>query len=89
MFGDEARRYHPEEDVSDCRRAISYFYHEFDQNLSKIDQDLYRVELYDMRDKADIILEVYLGIDEAEREEFLNASDIEQEAYLEEVLIND
>ena len=89
MFGEDARRYRPEEDVFDCRSSIDNFYHEFDYQLSKIDQDPYRDEIYDMRDKADIILEVYLGLDEAGRSTFLEGSNIEKEAYLEEVLIND
>ena len=42
-----------------------------------------------MRDKADIMLEVYLGLDEAGRAGYLSSSNIEKEAYLEEVLIND
>ena len=42
-----------------------------------------------MKAKADILLKVYLGLDDAARETFLAASDIEQEAYLEEVLIDE
>ena len=89
MFGPDARRYRPEEDVYGCRRAIYEFYHEFDYKLSEIDQDPYKDEIYDMKEKADIILEVYLGLDVAGREKYFAASDIEQEAYLEEVLIHD
>ena len=39
--------------------------------------------------KADIILKVYLGMDDKAREAYLASSDIEQEAYLEGVLINE
>ena len=39
-----------------------------------------------MKEKADIILKVYLGMDDTKREAYLAASEIEQEAYLEEVL---
>ena len=40
----------------------------------------------EMKDQADIILEIYLGMDEAGREEYFAASEIRQKAYLEEVL---
>ena len=89
MFGPDARRYDPEADISDCRRAIWNFYFEFDCNLSDIDADPYREYIYDMKTKADTILEVYLGLDEAGRNEYFAESDIKQTAYLEEVLMND
>ena len=89
MFGPEADRYHPEEDVPDCRRAIWEFYYEYDQDQPEIEKDPYREYIDDMKEKADIILRVYLGLDDTAREAFLASSDIEQEAYLEEVLINE
>ena len=89
MFGPEAQRYHPEQDVADCRRAIWKFYSNYEDNRSEIETDPYGKYITDMKKKADIILEVYLGIDDTEREEFLASSDIEQDAYLEGVLINE
>ena len=89
MFGPDADRYDPESDVGDCHRAIWNFYFEFDSKLSDIDADPYRDYIYDMRAKADIIMEVYLGLDEAGRSEYFAESDIRQKAYLEEVLLND
>ena len=89
MYGPEARRYLPEEDVYSCRRAIRSFYYEYENKLSKIEEDPYRDYIFDMKQKADIILKVYLGMDDATREAYMAASEIEQEAYLEEVLINE
>lgn len=89
IFGPEARRYRPEQDVHDCYRAIFDFYHEFEYNQSDIDADPYKEYMYDMKDKADIILELYLGLDESGREEYFAGSELKQRAYLEEVLIHE
>ena len=89
MFGPEADRYSPEGDVRDCRRAIHEFYSEYEDKQSEIETDPYGIYIRDMKDKADIILKVYLGLGDAAREEYLASSDIEQEAYLEGVLINE
>ena len=89
MFGPEADRYRPEEDVCDCRRAIHEFYSDFEYKQPEIEADPYGSYMTDMKDKADIILRIYLGIDDTYREKYLAASDIEQEAYLEGVLINE
>lgn len=89
MFGPEARRYDPESDISNCHRAIQRFYDEFDYRLSDIDSDPYRDNIYDMKAEADIIMEVYLGLDEEGRKSYFSESSIRQEAYLEEVLMND
>ncbi len=89
MFGPEADRYRPEEDVSDCRRAIHEFYSDFEYKQPEIEADPYGSYMTDMKDKADIILRIYLGMDDTYREKYLAASDIEQEAYLEGVLINE
>ena len=89
MFGRDARRYRPEGDVADCGRAIRRFYEEYEDKRSEIDSDPYASYIHDMKAKADILLKVYLGLDDAARETFLAASDIEQEAYLEEVLIDE
>ena len=89
MFGPEAPRYHPEQDVADCRRAIGRFYSDYDDNRTDIESDLYGTYIHDMKKKADTVLNVYLGLDDAAREDFLASSDIEQDAYLEGVLINE
>lgn len=89
MFGPEAEKYHPEQDVSDCRRAIGEFYHEYGYKQPEIETDPYGTYIDDMKAKADIILKVYLGMDDKAREAYLASSDIEQEAYLEGVLINE
>ena len=89
MFGPDATRYRPEQDVADCRRAIWEFYSEYEDNRPDIESDPYGTYIHDMKKKADIILKVYLGLDDTARESFLASSDIEQEAYLEGVLINE
>lgn len=89
MFGPDAHRYDPESAVDDCHSAVRIFYSEFDRNLSDIDADPYRDYIYDMRTQADMIMEVYLGLDEAGRSEYFAESDIKQKAYLEEVLLHD
>ena len=89
MFGPEADRYRPEEDVYDCRRAIHEFYQEYDYKRSEIESDPYVAYIHDMKKKADIILEVYLGLDDTAREKYLASSDIEQEAYLEGVIVDE
>ncbi|MBO4373813.1 MAG: zinc ribbon domain-containing protein [Lachnospiraceae bacterium] len=89
LFGPEADRYRPEEDVSDCRRAIREFYDEYADDRSKIETDPYGPYINDMKKKADIVLRVYLGLDEAALESYLASSDIEQESYLEGVIIDE
>ena len=89
MFGPEAERYRPEGDVSDCRRAIHEFYQDCDDKREEIESDPYAPYIHDMKEKADIILRVYLGMDDKAREAYLASSDIEQEAYLEGVIINE
>ncbi|MCR5767028.1 MAG: hypothetical protein K6G45_00855 [Lachnospiraceae bacterium] len=89
MFGQDASWYRPEFDISDCRRAIDEFYNEYDRKQSEIESDPYAAYIHDMKEKADIMLKVYLGLDETEREAFLASSDIDREAYLEEVLVNE
>lgn len=89
MFGPEADRYRPEQDVSDARRAISDFYQEYEYRQSEIEADPYSKYIRDMKDKADIILKIYLGMDDEARERYLASSDIEQEAYLEGVIADE
>ena len=45
--------------------------------------------IHDMKDKADIVLKVYMGLDDPAREAYLAFSDIEQEAYLEGVILDE
>ena len=89
MFGPDAKWYRPESDIRSCRSAIWYFNFQFEHNLSKIDEDPYKDYIYDMKAKADTIMEVYLGLDEAGRDEYFASSSNKQEAYLEEVLLHD
>ena len=89
MFGEDADWYNPDSYIHSIRRAIDEFYYEYDHKQNEIESDPYAVYIRDMKDKADIILRVYLGLDDAAREEYLESSDIHREAYLEEVLINE
>ena len=87
--GPEARLRDQDSDVFDVQMAISRFYDEFKWNQEKIDADPYKDRMYDMKKKADIILEIYLGMDDAAREAYFEASDAKQKAYLEEVILHD
>lgn len=89
MFGPEPTRYSPEQDVRDCRSAIWEFYFDYDDKKEDIETDPYGAYIKDMKNKADTLLKVYLGVDETEVEAFLASSDIEQEAYLEGVIIDE
>ena len=89
MFGPDARRYDRQFDINECQRAIWYFNLEYDRILPEIDADPYGEYIRDMKAKADTIMEVYLGLDEAGREKYFASSDIQQQAYLEEVLPHD
>ncbi len=89
MYGEQAKRYHEDTDVSDCRREINEFYREFESMQSEIETDPYGTYIFDMKQKADAMLKVYLGLDDAAREDYLNRSDIEQQAYLEGVIIHE
>ncbi len=89
MFGPEADIYDPEGDVADCRRAIKDFYYDYDDKHEEIEADPYGGYIHDMKKKADTILNIYLGMDDAKREEYLASSEIAQEAYLEGVIINE
>lgn len=89
LHGEEARWYRPQSDISSCSSAIYQFYHEFEYNRDDIDADSYKEYMYDMKDKADIILKIYLGFDDAKREKFLAGSTNEQDAYVEEVILGE
>ena len=89
MFGQDARIYRPEQDVYDCRRAIWNFYYDYGNYQSEIETDPYGKYIRDMKNKADIILKVYLCLDDEAREAYLASSDIEQDAYLEGVLMHE
>ena len=89
LHGEDARWYRPESDISSCSRAIDRFYKEFENKCEDIDADSYKEYMYDMKDKADIILKIYLGFDDAKREKFLAGSTNEQDAYVEEVILGE
>lgn len=87
--GPNAEIYRPERNVDNCHSAIWQFYYEFENNKEEIDADPYKEYMYDMKDKADIILEIYLGMDEQARKDYFEGSEAKQKAYLEEVLLDD
>ena len=89
IHGPEARIYNPENYVFNCRLSINDFYSEFKWNQDKIDADPYKDYMYDMKKKANIILETYLGLDDEAREAYLSDSQNKQSAYLEEVILHD
>ncbi|MBR5057328.1 MAG: zinc ribbon domain-containing protein [Clostridiales bacterium] len=89
IHGPEARIYSPENYVFNCRMSINDFYSKFKWDQDKIDADPYKDYMYDMKKKANIILETYLGLDDAAREAYLSDSQNKQSAYLEEVILHD
>ena len=89
MFGEDARWYDPESEISDCQRVIWRFYYEYGLHYEEIEKDPYAEYIHDMKNKADILLKIYLGLDDEGLEEFLKSSEIHQLAYLEEVLMHD
>ena len=89
IFGEDAKRYRPESDVFNCRMAISIFYREYDYKKDEIKKDPCKDYIYDMREKADMVLESYLGLDKKGRAAYFEGSENKQEAYLEEVIIGE
>ena len=87
--GPEAKIYSQDRDIIECRTKIDYFYDMYELKHSYIDEDPYREYIYDMRDKADAILEIYLGLDEKDREAYFNGSENERNAYIEEVILGE
>ncbi len=89
MFGPEAPKYGLERSISSLKLAISSFYREYDYRIGDYQDDPYLKNMEDMKEKADLALAIYLGLDDEAREEYLASSEIKQAAYLTEVLIND
>lgn len=89
LYGPEAKIYNQEDYIRTCARNITSFYDEYKYNDYEIEDDPYKDYIYDMRDKADLILEVYFGLDEAGRAEFLEGSDNVRYAYIEEVILGE
>ena len=89
VYAADAKRYRPQGDVLDCYLAINDFYQELAYQSAEIETDPYKDYIYDMKKKADLMLEIYLGLDEKERAAYFAGSEIDQKAYLEEVLIGD
>ncbi len=88
MYGPNAKR-EPGDDARQLQRDIDDFYYQYEHMLEDIDADLYKDYMHDMKDKADTVLEVYLGLDESGREKYFSEDEFSQRAYLEEVLGNE
>lgn len=89
MFGSDARRYGMDSTIFDCRMGIAGFYYEYDKALPDMQEDKYRDCAADMKEKVDVALEIFLGLDEEGRSQYLASSQNQQAAYLEEVLIGE
>ncbi len=89
LYGPNASIYNPQYDVNNTHSVIEDFYGTYEKALEKNENDPYKDYIYDMKDKTDALLEVYLGLDEEGREEYFAGSELEQTAYLEEVLSHD
>ena len=54
-----------------------------------IEDNPYKEYIFDMKEQADTMLEVYLGLDEEGRNEFLDSSDAAKTVYIEEVILGE
>lgn len=85
----DAQWYRPETDISIYSFSIGNFYREYERKLPDIEDYKYRDQIYDMKDKMDIFMRIYLGLDDDALSEYLAGSPSRQQAYLEEVLLGD
>ena len=86
MRGPNAEPYDSSYSLNYLASDIYYFYTQYETCDYSIENDPYKEYIYDMRDQADAMLELYFGIDDTKREEFLSYSINGMEAYLEEVV---
>lgn len=89
MFGPDSERYGMDSDIFGCRMGIDGFYYEYDKMLPDVQEDPYLECMIDMREKVDKALEIFLGLDEEGRKKYLESSQNQQTAYLEEVLVGE
>lgn len=89
MIGPEPDWYDPEYDIRDCASEISLFYSSYNASHYDIEDDPYKDYIVDMKEQADTMLEVYLGLDEEARNDFLDCSDSAKAAYIEEVVLGE
>ncbi|MBE5870699.1 MAG: hypothetical protein E7294_05520 [Lachnospiraceae bacterium] len=78
-----------EDDISYKKTDIAAFYQEYEWLRREHGEDPYQKQMDDMKAKMDVILRIYLGLDDKEREEYLEGSENRQGAYLEEVLLHE
>ncbi|MCR5251582.1 MAG: zinc ribbon domain-containing protein [Lachnospiraceae bacterium] len=86
LFGEGAKHYSVDTDISSCQRSIANFFYTYERALTDMEGDPHYGKLLDMKGKMDVALRIYLGLDEEKREEYLESSEGRQKAYLEEVL---
>ena len=89
IHGADAQWYRPETDISIHSFSIENFYKEYERKLPEIEDYKYLEYIYDMKDRMDIFMRIYLGLDDDGLAEYLAGSPSRQQAYLEEVLLND
>ena len=89
MYGPEAKVYSQDMTISSCARCIDSFYDQYTYLEDEIENDPYKEYIYDIKNQADLILEIYFGLDEAGRAEFLEGSDNARYAYIEGVLLDE
>ena len=89
MMGPEANWREPERDIRECASAITLFYSGYNSYHYDIEDNPYKEYIIDMKEQADTMLEVYLGLDEEGRNEFLDSSDAAKTVYIEEVILGE
>jgi len=89
LFGPDARRYGTDAAISDCRSGIDSFYYEYDKMEDELMNDKYRDQMLDMRNKVEVAIRIYLGLEGEALRNYLDSSMNQKEAYLEGVMINE
>ncbi len=89
MYGPEAKVYSQDMSIKSCARCIEDFYNQYSYLEDEIEDDPYKEYIYDIKNQADLILEIYFGLDEAGRAEFFAGSDNARYAYIEGVLLDE
>jgi len=89
MYGPEAKVYSRDMNIRSCARCIEDFYDQYSYLEDEIENDPYKEYIYDIKNQADLILEIYFGLDEAGRAEFFEGTDNARYAYIEGVLLDE
>ena len=81
-------KYSASSDIRMLCQSLEYFMEYYERGLDDPDAAEYAGHLDEMKDRVMDLINVYLGIDESEAEEFLAMTDNRKAAYIEEVLLD-